>query len=59
MGYKTTRIVNRGQAMILITGELTNLSNATLATILDLIADSKEAKSYISYFENFLVESGD
>jgi hypothetical protein len=56
MSIKSTREVSRPEALIVL--ELPNLNNNTLASILDLIADSGEAKSVISYFDNFNVRSG-
>lgn len=55
MSYKSTHRIKRETAISTIESELRDLPNDTLASILDMIADSGTSKRGLSQFDNFIV----
>ena len=54
MSIKSTQRITRKQALELLRGEIEDMSNDMLASLLDKITDSGNSKR-LSYFDNFIV----
>jgi hypothetical protein len=56
MSIKTTKHIDREEALGLLALELVNMSNTGIADLLDYIADSDRGK-FVTRFDNFIVNN--